>query len=138
MQPLPCPSRAPRSDVSARRLWNAQKLRLILTVGAGDLAGVGCMVLPVWALARLPAFNVGQDGGVLEARVHAVVQKGHSVAAVVHVLVPAHLINIIAITATAISLRFALMQCEKSGYTINCNVGAPAKNKRTVSNFFQM
>ena len=44
------------------------------------------MVSPVRALARLPAFNVGQDGGVLEARVHAVVQKGHSVAAIVHVL----------------------------------------------------
>ena len=40
------------------------------------------MVSPVRALARLPAFDVGQDGGVLEARVHAVVQKGHSVAAV--------------------------------------------------------
>ena len=47
---------------------------------------MGCMVLPVRALARLPAFNVGQDGGVLEARVHTVVQKGHSIAAVVYVL----------------------------------------------------
>ena len=27
------------SHVSARRLWDAQKLRLVLTVGAGDLAG---------------------------------------------------------------------------------------------------
>ena len=70
----------------AALLRDAQKLRLELTVGAGDLAGMGCMVLPVRALARLPAFNVGQDGRVLEARVHAVVQKGHSVAAVVYVL----------------------------------------------------
>ena len=44
------------------------------------------MVLPVRALARLSAFSVGQDGGVLEARVHAVVQEGYSITAVVHVL----------------------------------------------------
>ena len=55
----------------------------------GDLAGVGCMVLPHAYRSTCEA-AIGSsgypDGGVLEARVDAVVQKGHSVAAVVHVL----------------------------------------------------
>ena len=74
------------SHVPTRRLWDAQKLRLEFTVGAGDLASVGCVVPPVGALARLPTFNVGQDGGVLEAWVDTLIREDHSVATVVHVL----------------------------------------------------
>ena len=44
------------------------------------------MVSPVGALARVPTFNVGQDGGIFEAGVDTLIREDDSVATVIHVL----------------------------------------------------